>query len=82
MDLSTIRKKINENKYTTTEDIYKDIQLIWDNCKHYNVEGSDVFKMAIHCEKFTKRYKTTNTPHFNHKFKVDNSKKLHFSCNI
>lgn len=56
MDLSTIRKKINENKYTTTEDIYKDIQLIWDNCKHYNVEGSDVFKMAIHCEKFTKRY--------------------------
>lgn len=56
MDLSTIKKKINDSKYNTIEEIYKDIQLIWDNCKTYNMEGSDVYKMAQYCEKFTKRY--------------------------
>ena len=56
MDLSTIRKKIEDNKYQNVKEIYKDIQLIWDNCKRYNREGSDVYKMAQVCEKFTKRY--------------------------
>ena len=56
MDLGTIKKKINDNKYTSTEEIYKDIQLVWDNCKRYNMEGSDVYKMAQYCEKFTKKY--------------------------
>ena len=56
MDLETIKKKINDNKYTSTEEIYKDIQLVWDNCKRYNMEGSDVYKMAQYCEKFTKKY--------------------------
>ena len=37
------------------QEILSDIQLIWDNCKLYNMEGSDIYKMAIHCEKLVKR---------------------------
>lgn len=56
MDISTIRKKIEDNEYSSTDEIHKDIQLIWDNCKKYNIEGSEVFKMAQYCEKYTKRF--------------------------
>lgn len=56
MDISTVRKNIEDNEYSLTDEIYKDIQLIWDNCKKYNIDGSEVFKMAQYCEKYTKRF--------------------------
>lgn len=36
MDLSTINKKLREDRYHTVEEVLDDIQLIWDNCKLYN----------------------------------------------
>lgn len=40
MDLGTIVKKINEEKYMYVEEILDDIQLVWDNCKLYNPPSS------------------------------------------
>ena len=46
MDLSTVKKYIKNNKYKFVEEALHDIQLIWDNCKLYNAEGS-VYIMKI-----------------------------------
>ncbi len=40
MDLGTVRKNLKINKYKTVEEVVKDIESIWDNCKTYNAEGS------------------------------------------
>lgn len=56
MDLGTVEKKLEEGKYNTMEELRKDLQLIWNNCKTYNKEGCDIYKAAQSCEKFTKRY--------------------------
>jgi hypothetical protein len=40
MDISTIKKNLKNIKYNTLQDAFNDIQLIWDNCKLYNMEGS------------------------------------------
>ena len=50
-----MQKNIKNNKYSCLQEILNDIQLIWDNCKLYNMEGSEIYKMAIHCEKLVKR---------------------------
>lgn len=40
MDLSTVNFKLNDGQYLYVEDMIDDIQLIWDNCKTYNSQGS------------------------------------------
>ena len=40
MDLSTIKTKLNQDRYLTLKEFSDDIQLIWDNCITYNQEGS------------------------------------------
>ena len=40
MDLGTVKKNLKNNKYKLVEEVLADIQLIWDNCKMYNAEGS------------------------------------------
>ena len=40
MDLGTIKERLNDNKYPFLQDVLSDIQLIWDNCKLFNLEGS------------------------------------------
>jgi hypothetical protein len=46
---------LKNNKYSNLQEALNDIQLIWDNCKLYNIEGSDIYKMAVHCEKLVKK---------------------------
>ena len=31
------------------------MQLIWDNCKTYNIQGSDIYKLAEDMEKISKK---------------------------
>jgi len=31
------------------------LQLIWDNCKTYNISGSDIYKLAEDMEKISKK---------------------------
>jgi hypothetical protein len=40
MDLGTVKNKLNNFQYNTSQQVLDDIQLIWDNCKLYNQEGS------------------------------------------
>lgn len=40
MDLGTVMVKIREDRYETVEAVLDDIQLIWDNCKTYNPQGT------------------------------------------
>jgi hypothetical protein len=56
MDFSTIKKSLQKGgKYETYEDLFADVQLIWDNCKTYNIAGSDIYKLAEYMEKLAKR---------------------------
>lgn len=43
MDLGTVKKNLKNNKYKYVEETIQDIQLVWDNCKKYNAEGSVYF---------------------------------------
>jgi len=75
MDLSTISEKLEDNKYENIEEVYEDIQLIWDNCKKYNLEGSTVYKNAQACEKFTKRFFDKHNPQTKNNSNSKNNKK-------
>ena len=55
MDLGTVKTKLKDNKYKTFQEFLSDIDLIWTNCKTYNMAGSEIVKMAIHCEKVFKK---------------------------
>jgi len=51
MDLKTVKNKLNLGKYKCFKDFFSDLQLIWDNCMKYNVEGSSIYKLAETMEK-------------------------------
>ena len=51
MDLGTVKKNLHDNVYPTFKEFLDDINLIWTNCRTYNQSGSDIVKMANHCEK-------------------------------
>jgi len=55
MDFSTIKKGLAKGKYMTYDEVFAEIQLIWDNCKTYNIAGSDIYKLAEYMEKLSKR---------------------------
>ena len=55
MDLKSARSKLVKQKYGKYEDFFKDVQLIWDNCKTYNIQGSDIYKLAEDMEKLSKK---------------------------
>jgi len=55
MDLSTLRKNLVKGRYKKFEDFFRDLQLIWDNCKTYNIQGSDIYKQAEHMEKVSRK---------------------------
>jgi hypothetical protein len=55
MDISSIRMKLKNREYETYESFFGDIQLIWDNCKSYNIVDSEIYRMAEDCERTSKR---------------------------
>ena len=55
MDLRSVRKNLSKNKYKKYDEFFRDVQLIWDNCKTYNIQGSDIYKMAEQMERIAKR---------------------------
>eukprot|EP01016_Furgasonia_blochmanni_P018387 TRINITY_DN2089_c0_g1_i2.p1 TRINITY_DN2089_c0_g1~~TRINITY_DN2089_c0_g1_i2.p1 ORF type:complete len:260 (+),score=43.15 TRINITY_DN2089_c0_g1_i2:80-859(+) len=54
MDLGSVKRNLR-TKYKYAEEVLADIQLIWDNCKTYNKEGSWIYKLAEKLEKYTKK---------------------------
>jgi hypothetical protein len=56
MDFATIKTAlVKGGKYMTFDDVIADVQLIWDNCKTYNMAGSEIYKLAEYMEKLSKR---------------------------
>jgi hypothetical protein len=54
MDLSTVLKNLNKNKFKTIEAFLDDIDLIWKNCKTYNQVESPIYEQAENMEKIFK----------------------------
>lgn len=40
MDLNTVRRNLNKNLYEYLEEVLDEVQLVWNNCKLYNEQGS------------------------------------------
>ena len=55
MDFSTLKTNLMNGMFGTYEEFLADLQLIWDNCKLYNMAGSEIYKMAERQEKLTRR---------------------------
>ena len=55
MDLGTVRTKLQAQQYMTFDECFADVQLIWDNCKLYNMQGSDIYKICERMERSARR---------------------------
>lgn len=55
MDLSTVSKKLKLSQYPTHNDVLNDLNLIWANCKSYNLQGSEIYLLAVAMEKICKK---------------------------
>ena len=55
MDLGTVKKNLLNGDYKIFQDFMSDINLIWKNCRTYNLPGSEIVKMANHCDKKIKQ---------------------------
>ena len=53
MDLGSIRKNLKSETYKFLDEALDDIQLVWDNCKLYNIEESFIHKAAVKLEAVT-----------------------------
>ena len=53
-DFSTMEHKLDNNQYETVEDFIDDCQLIFNNARLFNQEGSIYYKCANALEKFLK----------------------------
>ena len=72
MDLGTVKKNLLNGDYKIIQDFMSDINLIWQNCRTYNLPGSDIVKMANHCDKKFKQLVDKNFK--NYKSKGDSTK--------
>jgi hypothetical protein len=46
MDLSSIKMKLAGGGYQDIHEAISDLHLVWKNCKQFNADGSDIFKIA------------------------------------
>ncbi|CAH9058779.1 unnamed protein product [Cuscuta europaea] len=57
MDFGTIRNNLESGvKYSNSEDVYKDVQCIWDNCYKYNNKGDLVLDLMKRVKKNFSKY--------------------------
>lgn len=54
MSLFMINKKLKRGEYLTFDQLLKDILLVFENAKSYNVEGSDIYEAATKLENLAK----------------------------
>ena len=55
MDLGTVQKNLRSERYNSLRECLDDLQLIWDNCKLYNVEFSKIYKLAQKLEEYARK---------------------------
>jgi len=56
MDLSSVKKKLKQNKYSSIGDVLTDLGLIWENCRAYNVIDSPISQQADAMERHMAEY--------------------------
>lgn len=56
MDLSTIKKNLKNSRYSGFDEFLQDVNLIWDNCRIYNMSDSPVYHQADIMERCMQRY--------------------------
>ena len=52
LDLQTIENKVNYNEYGCLAEFIGDVMKIFENCRYFNQEGSNVAKSAQSLEQF------------------------------
>jgi hypothetical protein len=73
MDLTTVLRRLKEEKYTRVEEVLDDLQLIWDNCKTYNPDNSWIHSIAEKLERSFKKMLKNYFPDMNVTIPVSNS---------
>ena len=73
MDLGTVKKSLLDHKYSDFKEFLDDINLIWNNCRTYNLPGSEIVKMANHCEKIFNKNLDKIFKNFNKTKKINKS---------
>lgn len=59
MDFGTICNNFEKgNKYMNSEDVYKDVQYIWNNCSKYNKKGDYIVDLMKRVKKNFMKYWT------------------------
>ncbi|KAJ1266854.1 hypothetical protein BS78_07G011100 [Paspalum vaginatum] len=57
MDFGTICQNLERgDKYMNSEDVYKDVQFIWDNCTKYNSKGDYIIELMKRVKKGFMKY--------------------------
>ena len=57
MDFGTVRSNLESGtKYMDSEDVYKDVQYIWDNCFKYNSKGDYIVDLMKRVKKNFMKY--------------------------
>ena len=80
MDLGTVKKNLENGEYKLFQDFMSDINLIWKNCRTYNQPGSEIVKMANHCDKKIKQL--IDKQFKNYQNKANNNKKSENNSNL
>ena len=78
MDLGTVEKNLLGGQFKTFKELMHDINLIWSNCRTYNLSESDIVKSANYCEKrikylIEKQFKNNKSKSKSSKNIIDNS---------
>ena len=55
MDMGSVKVNLSQTEYTSIEAVLDDINLIWQNCKLFNQQGSEIYLQAENMEKIFKR---------------------------
>src|SRR5690242_17028921 len=65
MCLDDVKLNLNNKEYKKDIQFFKDIQLIWSNCKDYNISNSTIYKT---CEILEKQANDLEKLYYNNKF--------------
>ena len=81
MDLGTVKKNLLDHKYSNFKEFMEDINLIWNNCRTYNLPGSEILKMANHCEKMFNKQLDKTFKNYNKRSKINKTENEKLTAN-
>jgi hypothetical protein len=81
MDLGTVKKNLLDHKYSNFKEFMEDINLIWNNCRTYNLPGSEIVKMANHCEKMFNKQLDKTFKNYNKRSKINKTENEKLTAN-